>query len=67
MRAWPARAYASEALHMDDISLTLLREGYPVKAHVWFSYTAVSGATQGRGLPCQCPEMTDHILKKNAG
>lgn len=59
------RAYAGEALHMDDIQLQMLRKGYPEETHFSFSYTPVqdtSGVVQG--FFCPCLEITEQVLEK---
>lgn len=59
------RAYAGEALHMDDIPLLMLRKGYPEETHFSFSYTPVrdaSGAVQG--FFCPCLEITEQVLEQ---
>ncbi|EKV28126.1 Phytochrome, two-component sensor histidine kinase [Caenispirillum salinarum AK4] len=60
-----ARAYAGEALHMDDIQLVMVRRGYPEEAHFSFSYTPVcdeDGAVLG--FFCPCLETTEQVLEQ---
>ena len=66
--AWPdlaplfARTDAGESTHMDDIALTLSRNGYPEEAHFAFSYTPVRGeAGEVAGLFCVCTETTAKV------
>ncbi|GJE47303.1 Sensor histidine kinase RcsC [Methylobacterium tardum] len=57
------RVFAGEPVHMDDLQLTLHRNGYPEEAHFSFSYTPVPG-DDGRtvGLFCACTETTRQVL-----
>ncbi|MGR3571647.1 HWE histidine kinase domain-containing protein [Brevirhabdus sp.] len=60
-----ARAYAGEALHMDDIPLMMTRKGYLEETHFSFSYTPVrdaDGAVQG--FLCPCLEITEQVLEE---
>ncbi len=59
------RAYSGEALHMDDIPLTMLRKGFPEETHFSFSYTPVFN-TDGEveGFFCPCLEITDQVLEE---
>ncbi|WP_341214409.1 HWE histidine kinase domain-containing protein [uncultured Limimaricola sp.] len=58
-----ARAYAGEALHMDDIPLMMLRHGYLEETHFSFSYTPVSGPGGSvQGFLCPCLEITEQVL-----
>ncbi|NLP82160.1 PAS domain-containing protein, partial [Acinetobacter baumannii] len=57
------QALGGESVHMDDIQLTLERNGDPEEAHFAFSYTPVrdeSGAVAG--LFCPCQEITQQVL-----
>jgi PAS domain S-box-containing protein len=57
------RVFAGEPVHMDDIQLTLRRNGYPEEAHFAFSYTPVPGEDGGIvGLFCACTETTGQVL-----
>ncbi|MHA6344610.1 HWE histidine kinase domain-containing protein [Roseivivax sp. CAU 1761] len=59
------RAYAGEALHMDDIPLVMMRRGYPEETHFSFSYTPVRGPDgKVHGFFCPCLEITDQVLEK---
>lgn len=59
------RAYAGEALHMEDVQLTMMRKGYPEETHFAFSYTPVrgSGGTV-EGFFCPCLEITEQVLEQ---
>lgn len=60
-----ARAYAGEALHMDDIPLTMMRKGYPEETHFSFSYTPVRGPDGVvQGFFCPCLEITEQVLEE---
>ncbi|MGP3699557.1 HWE histidine kinase domain-containing protein [Rhodobacter sp. NSM] len=60
-----ARAYAGEALHMDDIALIMTRKGYPEETHFSFSYTPVRGPDGAvEGFFCPCLEITDQVLEE---
>ncbi|WP_395672146.1 PAS domain-containing protein [Phenylobacterium sp.] len=48
------RAYGGEPIHMDDIRVTLFRNGYPEDAHFAFSYTPIRGE-DGDVLGLFCP------------
>jgi PAS domain-containing protein len=57
------RVFAGEPVHMDDLQLTLHRNGYPEEAHFAFSYTPVprdDGTVVG--LFCACTETTRQVL-----
>ena len=57
------RADAGESTHMDDIALTLRRNGEPEEAHFAFSYTPVRDeAGTVAGLFCACTETTARVL-----
>ena len=57
------RVFAGEPIHMDDLTLTLHRNGYPEETHFSFSYTPVPGEGGGiAGLFCACTETTDRII-----
>ncbi|MFP4520172.1 MAG: HWE histidine kinase domain-containing protein [Oceanicaulis sp.] len=59
------RAYAGEALHMDDIPLMMIRSGYREETHFSFSYTPVrepDGAV--KGFFCPCLEITEQVLEE---
>ncbi|HYC02191.1 MAG TPA: HWE histidine kinase domain-containing protein [Azospirillaceae bacterium] len=56
------RAFAGTAVHMDDIRLVLLRNGYPEETHFSFSYTPVRDAAGGvAGVFCTCLETTGTV------
>ena len=63
-----ARAYAGESIHMDDIRLTLQRDGEQQEAHFSFSYTPIHGAEAGDvlGFFCACAETTEAIVQVKA-
>lgn len=56
------KVFAGQSVHMDDLELTLHRNGPPEKASFSFSYTPVSNE-QGNviGLFCACTETTGRI------
>jgi PAS domain S-box-containing protein len=57
------RVYAGDPVHMDDLELTLHRNGYPEEAHFAFSYTPVPGDDDAIvGLFCACTETTRQVL-----
>jgi PAS domain S-box-containing protein len=57
------KAYAGEALRMDDITLFMNRRGYPEETHFAFSYTAVRNDTgEVAGFFCPCIETTAQVL-----
>jgi PAS domain S-box-containing protein len=59
-----ARAYAGEPIHMEDITLTMLRRGYPEETHFAFSYTPVRDASgQVAGFFCPCDEITEQVFE----
>ena len=67
--AWPElrplfeRVDAGESIHMDDIELTLHRNGAPEEAHFASGYTPVRDETGAiAGLFCACTETTDTVL-----
>ena len=56
------KVFDGEPVHMDDLTLTLYRNGYPEEAHFSFSYTPVPdehGAVMG--LFCACTETTGRV------
>ena len=59
------RAYAGESIHMDDIELTIVRDGVSREAHFSFSYTPIHGAEAGEvlGVFCACAETTDAVAE----
>jgi PAS domain S-box-containing protein len=59
------KVFAGEPVHMDDLELTLHRNGPPEKASFSFSYTPVSNE-QGIviGLFCACTETTGRITSE---
>ncbi|MDF2598255.1 MAG: hypothetical protein K0Q54_1078, partial [Methylobacterium brachiatum] len=57
------RVFTGEPVHMDDLQLTLHRNGYPEEAHFAFSYTPVPGDDGAIvGLFCACTETTRQVL-----
>ncbi|MEN3228298.1 PAS domain S-box protein [Methylorubrum rhodesianum] len=57
------RAYAGEAVQMDDITLLMHRNGASEEAHFSFSYTPVRGEDgQVAGFFCACLETTAQVL-----
>ncbi|WP_187276080.1 PAS domain-containing protein [Methylobacterium sp. WL116] len=57
------RVFAGEPVHMDDLQLTLHRNGYPEETHFAFSYTPVPGDDGAvLGLFCACTETTRQVL-----
>jgi len=57
------RVFAGDPVHMDDLQLTLHRNGYPEEAHFAFSYTPVPGEDGSViGLFCACTETTRQVL-----
>ncbi|WP_207456358.1 hybrid sensor histidine kinase/response regulator [Azospirillum sp. SYSU D00513] len=57
-----ARSLAGESIHIDDLALTLHRNGHPEEAHFSFSYTPVRDE-RGRiaGIFCACTETTEKV------
>lgn len=56
------RVFAGEPIHMEDLQLTLYRNGYPEEAHFSFSYTPVpDDNNQIVGLFCACTETTGRV------
>ncbi|MCJ2109189.1 PAS domain-containing protein [Methylobacterium sp. E-041] len=56
------RVFAGEPVHMDDLVLTLHRNGYPEETHFAFSYTPLPDENGGvAGLFCACTETTARI------
>ncbi|WP_442919098.1 PAS domain S-box protein [Methylobacterium sp. Leaf118] len=54
-----ARAYAGEAVHMDDIAFVMHRNGFPEETHFSFGYTPVRDETGAvTGMFCACAETT---------
>ncbi len=56
------RVFAGEPAHMEEVALTLERQGRPEEAHFAFSYTPVrdeAGVVQG--LFCSCTETTAKV------
>ncbi|HZF75954.1 MAG TPA: PAS domain-containing protein [Acetobacteraceae bacterium] len=61
------RAFAGESTHMDDIALTLHRNGYAEEAHFAFSYTPVRGEGGAvEGMFCACTETTAQVMAERA-
>jgi PAS domain S-box-containing protein len=56
------RVFAGEPIQMDDLALTLYRNGYPEETHFSFSYTPVPD-DHGNiiGLFCACTETTGRV------
>ncbi|MFD1279666.1 response regulator [Methylobacterium goesingense] len=56
------RVFAGEPIHMDDLTLTLHRNGYPEETHFAFSYTPVPDEHGSiSGLFCACTETTVRV------
>ncbi|MCJ2084223.1 PAS domain-containing sensor histidine kinase [Methylobacterium sp. J-090] len=56
------RVFEGEPIHMDDLTLTLHRNGYPEETHFSFSYTPVPDEGGGvAGLFCACTETTGQV------
>lgn len=59
------RVFCGEPIHMDDLALTLNRNGRPQEAHFSFSYTPVPDNTgEILGLFCACTETTDRVTNE---
>ena len=59
------RVFEGEPIHMEDLSLTLHRNGYAEKAHFSFSYTPVPDETGSiSGLFCACIETTGRVTSE---
>ncbi|WP_237481473.1 response regulator [Lichenibacterium dinghuense] len=57
------QAFAGEAIHMDDITLMMDREGLDPEAHFAFSYTPVRDEDDiVRGFFCACTETTEVVM-----
>ena len=57
------RVFAREPIHMDDLALTLHRNGYPEETHFSFSYTPVPDDHDDIiGLFCACTETTLQVM-----
>ncbi|MCJ2061741.1 PAS domain-containing protein [Methylobacterium sp. J-088] len=57
------RVFTGDPVHMDDLQLTLHRNGYPEETHFAFSYTPVFGDDGAvAGLFCACTETTRQVL-----
>jgi PAS domain S-box-containing protein len=57
------RVFEGEPIHMDDLTLTLHRNGYPEETHFSFSYTPVPDEGGSIvGLFCACTETTDRVI-----
>ncbi|MFC6478419.1 PAS domain-containing protein [Pseudomonas asuensis] len=55
--------YNGTSIHMDDITLTMHRHGYPEETHFAFSYTPVRDEYgQVAGFFCPCVETTAEVL-----
>ena len=61
------RVFGGEAVHMDDLHLTLERNGFAEDTHFAFSYTPVPDA-EGKivGLFCVCTETTEQVQAQEA-
>ena len=58
-----AEVYAGTPVHMDDITFTMMRHGYPEETHFAFSYTPVrDDGGEVAGVFCPCIETTSQIL-----
>nr|WP_245218887.1 PAS domain-containing protein [Rubellimicrobium aerolatum] len=63
LRPIVARALRGEPVQMDDITLTMMRKGYPEETHFAFSYTPIrDGVVEVAGFFCACQETTGQIL-----
>ena len=60
-----AQVYAGESIHMDDIELVMLRNGYREETHFSFSYNPLEDA-EGivAGFLCACAETTEQVMLK---
>ncbi len=59
------RVFGGDPVHMDDLELTLERNGFPEQAHFTFSYTPVPGDGEAiEGLFCACTEITGTVLAR---
>lgn len=57
------QAYAGEPLHVDHVTLTMMRRGYPEETHFAFSYTPVRDETgKVAGFFSPCIETTAQVL-----
>jgi PAS domain-containing protein len=57
------QAYDGEPVHMDDIELTMHRNGYPEETHFAFSYTPIRDEQEKvAGFFCACSEITQQVL-----
>ena len=56
------QVFAGHPVHMDDLQLTLHRNGGLEEAHFAFSYTPVPGDDGTAGLFCACTETTRQVL-----
>ena len=57
------RVFEGEPIHMDDLTLTLHRKGYPEETHFSFSYTPMPNESGDIvGLFCVCTETTDRVI-----
>ena len=61
------QVYAGTPVHMDNLKLTLKRNGFPEEAYFSFSYTPIR-VDGGRidGLFCACTETTRQVLSERA-
>lgn len=59
------QVYAGVSIHMDDIELMMLRNGYREETHFSFSYTPLDDA-EGvvSGFLCACAETTKRVMLK---
>ncbi len=59
------KAYAGEALHMDNIPLKMMRKGYLEETNFSFSYTPVRDHKNVvQGFLCPCLEITEQVLEQ---
>lgn len=57
------QVYAGQPVQMDDITLVMVRRGYPEETHFAFSYTPVRNeAGAVAGFFCPCVETTGRVL-----
>ncbi|MCB5176927.1 PAS domain-containing protein [Microvirga lenta] len=57
------QAYAGEPVHMDDITLFMMRRGFREETHFAFSYTPIRDETGAvAGFLCPCIETTAQVM-----
>jgi PAS domain-containing protein len=61
------QVFSGHPVHMDDLSLTMHRHGYPEETHFAFSYTPIpDDAGHIEGLFCACTETTQQVMSSRA-